>query len=228
MKSDPLANNDKRQALVLLTGITANSAKKSHLLSYFQQNSRFSVFLPGLCQYFGVKFAANQLVRFLDHHKLADFSKCHFICYISGGLILRSALASQPLANTGRIVYIRSPFQELLPGLAIQKYGRLPTLIRYGKMLLDLTSQLKMEPAIAAAETGVVIERGLSASALQMGLKKSDFERYRHRSDFVMPPALETLTTPLSHDEVYTNDELLETLNRFIQSGHFKVNPNVG
>ncbi|MGZ8151984.1 MAG: hypothetical protein ACXW0Q_03620 [Methylovulum sp.] len=224
MQSESSTDLSDKAALVVLTGITADHVKKSQVLKYFQENSQFSVFVPTLCQYFGIGYAARQLVYFLKRHNLAFFSKCHFICYISGGFILRCAIAAQPLENIGRVVYIRSPFQEQAPNLAIQKYGRLLAMLRYGKMLFDLASPLKNNLPLVCAEDGLVIEHGISELALQLGLKNTDFDIYRNRADFVAPAAHEEWITELSHYEVYNNDELLETIARFIQSGSFTGN----
>lgn len=211
------------EALIILTGLTADKARKSHVLAYYRDNSHYKVFLPELCQYFGIRGAARLLRGFFRRHQMHCFKRCHFICYISGGFILRSALAAYPLPNVGRIVYVRSPFQERVPALAIHKYGRLPAMLVHGRMLFDLAADWINELPEIQAETGLVIEQGISALGLELGLKQADFEFYRNSPSFSNPATREILAYPLSHDQVYSDDGLLKNIAAFIESGRFRV-----
>ncbi|MGZ5532874.1 MAG: hypothetical protein ACXWEU_13545, partial [Methylomonas sp.] len=112
---EPRATAAADEALVILAGITASRGDKFHLRDYYRRNTRFKVFLPNLCQYFGIRFAARLLCAFLKQNRLKDFKRCHFICYISGGFVLRCASTAYLLPNLGRIVYLRSPLQERVP-----------------------------------------------------------------------------------------------------------------
>ncbi|ANE55011.1 hypothetical protein [Methylomonas sp. DH-1] len=193
-----MAGETFSQALVVLPGITADRAARRHLLDYYRSRSPYRVFLPDLCQYFGIGFAARQLNLYFDSHQLSRYQRCHFICYISGGFILRRALAQRALPNLGRAVYVRSPAQERVPELSLRRYGPLP-LFKFGKVLLDLAGDRKdrwPEPA-------------------------ADFERRRSDPRFALAAGRPTLTTPLSHDQVYSDDTLLGHMLQFIESGRF-------
>lgn len=213
-------NPESAPALVILTGITADKAAKDHVRDHYRRHSHFRVFLPNLCQYFGINFAARQLCHFIDKHDLSQFERCHFICYISGGFILHRALANNPLPNLGRVVYLRSPLQERVPELSLRRYGPLP-LLKFGKILLDLADDRKDRLPEVATDFGYVIEQGLSAQAKALGLTPDDFARCCHDSHFAIASDRPILTTPLSHDQVYSDDTLLAQMLAFIESGSF-------
>lgn len=211
-----------KEALIILTGITANSAKKECVRSYFREYCGYEVFLPGLWQFFGITFAAWQLCRFLKAKNIERFPRCHFICYISGGFILRQAFSIEPLSNLGRIVYVRSPFQEQVPALTIKKLGFIAAALSHGKMLFDLAGSDKNQLPLIDAEDGVILETGVSQFAAWLGIQRSDFDHYLHSEDFYLPPTQEMTTTALSHDDVYTSDELLAVMAGFLKSGRFQ------
>ncbi|WP_374087590.1 hypothetical protein [Methylomicrobium lacus] len=210
-----------KEALMILTGITADASKKAHVLDYFRGNTEYEVFLPRLCQFCGIDWSARQLAWFLERHQIGRYSRCHFVCYISGGFILRQALSVKPIANVGRVVYLRSPFQEAVPERVIEQLGSIAAAFSNGKMLFDLASRDKDRLPVIGAEEGVILEKGVSAMAAQLGIRADQFEVYRHREAFCLPPAKAVFCTELSHDDVYTSDALLARIAAFLESGSF-------
>jgi len=210
-----------KEALVILTGITADASKKAHVLDYFRDNTEYEVFLPRLCQFCGIDWAARQLAWFLARHKIGRFPRCHFICYISGGFILRQALSVKPIANVGRVVYLRSPFQEAVPERVIEQMGSIAAAFSNGKMLFDLAARDKDQLPVIHAEDGVIVEQGVSHMAAQLGIRADQFDAYRHREAFCLPPSKAVFYTELSHDQVYTTDALLARIANFLESGRF-------
>lgn len=214
-------DHNHSEALVLITGITASRSDKKHLLDFYRTHTDYQVYLPTLSQYFGIRFAAWLLTAFLRRLNIAAYSRCHFICYISGGYILRCALSSSRLDNIGRVVMVRSPLQERVPECALRRYGRTLPLLSHGKILIDLAEDWKDRLPPIAAETGYVIEHGLSRLGQQLGLTSDDYWRYRHDPGFSIAENSPVLNSPLSHDEVYHNDNLLAQMTQFIASGQF-------
>jgi len=210
-----------KEALVILTGITADASKKAHVRDYFRDNTEYEVFLPRLCQFCGIDGSARQLAWFLEWHKIGRYARCHFICYISGGFILRQALSVKPIANLGRVVYLRSPFQEAVPELVIEQLGSIAAAFSNGKMLFDLASRDKDRLPVIQAEDGVILEKGVSNMAAQLGIRADQFDAYRHREAFCLPPSKTVFCTELSHDQVYTTDALLARIAVFLKSGGF-------
>lgn len=88
-------------------------------------------------------------------------------------------------------------------------------------MLFDLSGSNKDKLPLIDAEDGIILETGISQFAAWLGIRRSDFDHYLHSEDFCLPPAHATTTTALSHDDVYTSDELLAVMAGFLKSGSF-------
>jgi hypothetical protein len=213
-----------QDALIILPGITATSPKRTFLKNYFGNRTSYDVFVPRLWQALGIRGSARQLQFFLRRRvKPLRYGAVHFLSYISGGFILRAMLSRWPLANIGRLVHVRSPLQEQVPGLVIAKHGRLAIALVGGRMLFDLASRWKDDLPCPSTkrEQGLILEGGLSKAAANLGVKASDFDALRGSGDFVVPAAGETLLVPESHDDVYTSEALLAHVVRFFESGKF-------
>ena len=223
-EDSPPRRDVSRDALVILPGITATPAKQAFLKGFFDSYTGCDVFLPHLWQALGIHGSAWQLHRFLRKRvKPSKYASVHFLSYISGGFILRAAFLRWPLPNIGRLVHVRSPLQEQVPGLVISTYGRVAALLLKGRMMFDLAAAWKDELPFARTGhgQGLILERGLSKMAAELGLKDSDFDTIRDSGKFIVPPADETLLVPESHDEVYTSEALLGRVVSFIKSGRF-------
>ena len=213
-----------KEALVILPGITATPGKQGFLRNYFETHTDYHVFLPHLWQWQGIQGSARQLQRFMNKRvKPARYALVHFLSYISGGFILRAMLSRSLLVNIGRLVHVRSPLQEQVPGLVISTHGRVAAFLIKGRMMFDLASTWKdrLPFANTGRPQGLILERGLSEMAAKLGLEDSDFDRIRNSGDFVVPAAAETLVVPESHDEVYTSEALLAHMVSFFKVGKF-------
>ena len=151
------------------------------------------------------------------------YKSVHFLSYISGGFILRAMLSQSSLENTGRLVHVRSPLQEQVPGLVISTHGRVAAFLVKGRMMFDLASVRKdrLPFADTAHAQGLIIERGLSKLAAKLGLEVSDFDDIMNGREFVLPAVDEELIVPESHDEVYTSEALLDRIVGFFKMGKF-------
>lgn len=210
-----------KEALVILPGITADSAKRTFVLDYFARHTSFEVLLPPLWQSFGIRGAAGQLRRFLD--KLGPYDRIHFLAYISGGFILRAAMMADRLP-LGNIVYVRAPVQEEVPPRFIRHRGRLVAALCWGRMLFDLSSDGKDElpyPCTPGVQ-GLVIEHGISRLAGKLGLQAQDFIRLRYSARFKIPVVKDTWEARESHDDVYTSAALLARIAQFLTTDTFQ------
>jgi len=213
-----------KEALVILPGVTADRRKRNFLEEYFRSHTGYDVFLPALWQRFGLSFCAGQLDRFLRRSIApAGYDHVHFLCYISGGFILRLAASRRPFDKWGRIVFVRSPIQERVPPLLVARYGRLPTLLRAGKMVVDLAGSSKERLPLpdTGNDQGLVLERGVSRLASSLGLRPEDFADLRAAGEFDISGSTQVLLASESHDEVYTSEALLGSVARFLASGSF-------
>ena len=213
-----------KEALVILPGITATPAKQVFLRNYFETHTDYQVFLPRLWQRLGIRGSAWQLHRFMEKRvKPSRYASVHFLSYISGGFILRAMLSRSLLVNIGRLVHVRSPLQEQVPGLVISTHGRVAAFLVKGRMMFDLASAWKdrLPFANTGHVQGLIIERGLSEMAAKLGLEGSDFDGIRNSGEFVVAAADEELVVPESHDEVYTSEALLARMVSFFKVGKF-------
>ena len=212
------------EALVILPGITADAAKKAFVLDFFRKRLKADVFLPRLWQSLGIRGAAAQLRRFLK--RTTPYARVHFLAYISGGFILRAALNGKPPANIGRIVQVRGAIQEQVPRRFIEQRGRLAAALGRGRMLFDLAAPCRHAlPSVPTPhEQGLVIERGVSKLAAELGFSAADFTPLRESPDFIIPPCADMLEAEESHDEVYTSVKLLGRIAAFFETGSFGGN----
>jgi len=210
-----------REALIILPGITATPEKQAFVEEFFRARTDYDVFLPRLWQNLGIRGAARQLQKFMARH--AGYERVHFLTYISGGFILRYMLGRRPLTNIGRLVHVRGPIQEQVPGLVIAKHGRVAAFLVKGLMMFDLSAPWRNEIPFAATPhaQGLVIEKGISKLAAELGLKPEDFDRFRNAPDFKIPAADDTWLAAESHDEVYTSEALLGRMASFFKTGKF-------
>jgi len=213
-----------REALVILPGVTADRRKRAFVAEYFRSHTRFDVFVPVLWQRLGLPFCAGQLRRFIERRiASAGYDQVHFLCYISGGFILRLAASGWRFDRCGRVVFVRSPLQEQVPTLLVERYGRLLTLIKAGKMVVDLAGGAKDRLPLprTAQDQGLVLERGVSQLASSLGLRPEDFEGLKAAGEFNLPGGRGVLLAEESHDEVYTSELLLDRVACFLARGSF-------
>jgi hypothetical protein len=211
-------------ALVLLPGITADRRKRSELEHYFRTHTACDVHLPRLWQACGLSFCAWQLRRYLRRRVApAGYGQVHFLCYISGGFILRKAVARQPPGNWGRVVFVRSPLQEQVPPRIVARYGKLLTTLRLGRMVVDLAGPAKdgLPELRTGRDVGLVLEQGVSRLAATLGVRPGDYEALAAAGQFEPPGCRAVLRTRESHDDVYTSEALLGRIANFIGSGSF-------
>ncbi|MBN1269680.1 MAG: hypothetical protein JXB04_08840 [Kiritimatiellae bacterium] len=214
-----------KKALVILPGVTADRRKRSFLAGYFRAHTGGDVFLPSLCQRFGLSFCAGQLRRFLKRRIVPPgYDQVHFLCFISGGFILRMAVSQEPFGKWGRVVYVRSPLQEQVPRLLVARYGRILTQLKAGKMVVDLAGKAKDRLPFpdTGREQGLVLERGVSRLAATLGLRAEDFDGLRAAGEFKLPVSREVILADVSHDEVYSSEPLLGKVVTFLEKGSFE------
>jgi hypothetical protein len=213
-----------KEALIILPGITATPEKRMFVKKYFCKCMNCDVYLPSIWQTLGIRGAAGQLQRFMNSRIVPSrYELVHFLTYISGGFILRHMLWRRPQPNVGRLVHVRSPIQEQVPGLVIKKQGRVAAFMIRGLMMFDLSAAWRNQLPFAMTRhpQGLIIEKGVTELAAELGLKAEDFDRWRNGSEFKVPAVDETWLAAESHDEVYTSHALLGRIASFFKTGKF-------
>ena len=214
----------ERRALVVLVGITADKSKRASVLEYFSQTDEYDVYVPKLPQRLGVNYCAQWLKRYLSRTVVPQrYHRVDYIHYISGGLIFRHAIQTPLAIDTGRLVFIRGPIQEMVPAALVSKYGKFLTLFLLGKMVLDLSTADLSRPPLPQAfeERGLIIETGVSALAGSLGLSSETVPPEAFRPEQLLPGATDWRRVPESHDDVYSSPSVLSLALEFLRYGRF-------
>jgi hypothetical protein len=213
----------RREALIVLAGITANRNKRRQMLHYFTRNSDYAVFVPSLPYRTGMRACAAWLRGYLDDTvRPAGYSAVHAIAYIAGGLLLR-CLERESAPVFERLVQFRSPIQEQVAAVMIRRLGRVLTGWLGGRAVLDLADGWPQSlPSLPCArQQGLVIELGRSRMARLLGIRQNDAENWR--PERLLPGAADVLRIPESHDDVYTSVPVLAAILQFIRTGCFSA-----
>jgi len=213
-----------KEALVILVGITADEMKRNYFLSSFSKGLPCDVFLPELPQRLGVSWCAWRLSKyFAKRIRTPEYSRVHFLNYISGGAVFRYLSMRWPVPNVGRIVYDRAPLQEEVPRLLVKRHGKLALWLSQGKMLTDLAAEwwdrLPFRPSLG--EQGLVIEKGVSFLADSLGIYSENLSGDVWNRERLLPGATDGLEVKESHDDVYTSPAVLSAMCRFLENGAF-------
>ena len=212
------------EALLLLPGMTANRRKRAYLVDFFRTHTPYAVYLPALPERRGLDACANALRSFLRRTvDAAGHDRVHVLAYIAGGATLRTASAGQTFPYRGRVVWVRSPIQELVPARLVARWGRMLVWLAAGRLALDLaaTDSSRLPELHCLGEQAVVLERGVSRLARRLGLAAGDFEALRAAGDFLPPGGAAMWLAEESHDEVYTSAPLLQRIAGVLADGSF-------
>ena len=216
----------RREALIVLVGITAGRHDRRHVMRFFSDNSDYAVFVPPLPYRAGMRACADWLREYLDVTlNPSRFSAVHAIAYIAGGMLLR-CLERDSLPVFERLVQFRGPYQERVAAAAVHRLGRMVTGWLGGRSALDLAEgwpQALPQPRCARRQ-GLIIELGPSRMARLLGVKQVDVEAWQPES--LLPGAADVLRIPESHDQVYRAEPVLAAALRFIRAGHFAASVN--
>lgn len=211
----------RREALIVLVGITAGRNERRQVLHFFSRNSDYTVFVPQLPYRTGMRSCANWLRHYLDDIvQPARYSAVHAIAYIAGGLLLRCLeRETQPIFE--RLVQFRGPIQERVAAALVCRLGRRVAGWLCGRGVLDLADgwpQALPTPR-CARQHGLVIELGRSRMARLLDISQVDAADWT--PERLLPEAADVLQVAASHDDVYSAEPVLAAALQFIRTGHF-------
>ena len=218
-----------RQALIVLPGLTADGQKLEFLSRFFSAHSPYAVYVPHIPKRRGLRACAHWLDRYINGVvEPGRFEAVQILAYISGGVVLRQMWATRPIERLTRIVYVRSPIQELTLQTLRQRYGRLLLWVLRGQLMLDVAAvdlhRLCYPPATSGQ--GLIIETGVSQLARSLGVDPALVSAGSWDSDTLLPGADDVLRVPESHDEVYTSAGVLGAALDFFTQGRFDSSKN--
>lgn len=217
------SSGSKREALVVLVGITANWRKRRHLRRFLAAHYDYDVYVPALPYRKPLREAAAWYEHYLEHEvRPARYVKLHAIAYIAAGSLLRCLPPDNQLLFE-RMVYFRGPYQELVAPWLVQRVGRFAAGLIAGKSALDLANgwPARLPQQQLARHEALIIEEGRSRMARLLGITSEEFDETSWSAAQMLPSAEAVLRVSESHDDVYTSDAVLAAALSFIQHGVF-------
>lgn len=213
------------EVLIVLPGLTADSRKREFVSRFFSENTSYMVYVPNIPKRRSLKACASWLGDYLARVVRPElYQAVYVLAYISGGIVLRQMTVSRPIEHLSRVVYVRSPIQELTLQLVRDRYGGLLLWILQGQLMLDIAAANMEEheyPSPAYGH-GLVIETGVSRLARSLGVDAESVAVGSWDSNRLLPDAEDVIRVPESHDDVYTSPSLLGATQHFFVHGRFQ------
>lgn len=212
----------KRDALIILVGITASWRKRRHLQHFFQAHCDYDVYVPALPYRKPLRDVAAWYAAYLENVVRPErYANIHAIAYIAAGPMLR--LLPAEVTPLGRVVCFRGPYQELVAPWLVQRVGRFLAGLIAGKAALDLANgwPARLPQQQLAQHEALIIEEGRSRMARLLGITAEDIPEDAWSAAQLLPTAEAVLRVAESHDDVYTSDAVLSAALGFIQHGTF-------
>lgn len=212
-----------RQALVVLVGITASRRKRAYLRRYLASHSEYEVHVPDLPYRRPLKEVAAWYADYLANTvRPSRYDKLHCIAYIAGGALLRCLPASMPPLFE-RMVCFRGPYQELVAARLVARIGRRLAGLLAGRTALDLAAgwPAGLPWPRHALHEGLIVEEGRTRMARWLGIRAADLPPQAWSDTVLLPAAEAALHVPQSHDDVYTDDAVLDAALAFVRHGEF-------
>ena len=207
----------------MLVGIMASWSKRRHLRRYFISHCDYDVFVPDLPYRRPLAEVAAWYSDYLANEVWPErYGKLHCIAYIAAGALL-NCLPSGGHPAFERMVYFRGPYQERVAVGLVERIGsRLAGLVA-GRTALDLANGWpgELPRHRHALHEALIVEEGRSRMARWLGIHASDIQPASWSGTELLPGAEAVLHVPQSHDDVYTDDNILAAALAFIRHGRF-------
>jgi hypothetical protein len=215
----------RRDALLVLVGVTAGVAERRHLHAALEDRQSFAVYLPALPFRLGLQACSRFLLDYMRKRILSrGHSAIHVLSYIGGGYVLRLAAPSPKEFPFGRMVFVRSPLQELVPRRAVERWSAPLVWLVKGKATTDMAKEdiMRLPLPEVGTERGLIVEMLPSAMARSLGLEQHAVPPSAWDHATLLPGATDAIGLEVSHDETYTDPALIEQVRAFITTGRFK------
>ena len=215
----------RKQALVILPGLTANRDKLLYMERFFAENTTYAVYIPRIPKRRGLKMGTKWLATYFRREVQAErYDAIDVLAYISGGYILRNMAVSQPLQRLQHVIYVRSPIQERTLTQIRARYGYLSLLLMSGKLALDVVAldPGSLDYPVTTAGQGLIIETGISNLALSIGIDRSQIPATEWDPATLLPDANDVIHVPESHDDMYTSPYVLKQALHFFDHDRFQ------
>lgn len=220
-----LRERTRKQALIILPGLTADQTKRDSMLHFFAENAPYAVYVPNIPKRRSLKRCAQWLAAYLDQIVRPErYQGIQVLAYISGGFVFRQMSSSRPLRHLEHAVYVRSPIQELTLEQFRARYGYLLLWMLRGQLALDIVAldQDHLEIPRTVSGQGLIVETGISKLAQTMGISREQIPAGAWEPGALLPGASDVIRVPESHDDVYTSTSVLGQALYFFAHRRFR------
>ncbi len=222
----PPSATKNTEAILVLPGV---GLKKKTIASIQEfgasaNQAGFDLYLADYQSRASIDAGVEELQHFVTKQELGRYQEIHVFAYILGGYTFNRYQQNYPLENLGKVVYDRSPLQELAPQLGITGWTKLPAWLAIGPVLNDLAATPYTPlPQPHDSKIGLIIEN-----------RATPFLRARkHRAlEIAGPPSFDpasfgqpydaVIHVPFNHEEMYQRlDVIGPELLHFLEHGTF-------
>lgn len=218
-----VAASEPTRALLILPGLRQSARGRRNMRRFYPETD-FDVFIPDYYSKEGLEPSRENLARFIEENRLAEYDELYVFTYLLGAWVFNTYLEGQaenPLPNIRRIIYDRSPIQEQVAGLVMINMPWIITTF-YGSTVQEFHDTPYSSIEHGEREIGIIIECRATPYA----------RRHRDQLDPVvgdewLPEAMnqphdDAIYVYRHHDEMYYSfDHVGDDILSFFRSGHF-------
>ena len=218
----------RKQALIILPGLTADKAKRDSMVHFFSDNSPYAVYLPNIPKRRSLKRCAQWLGAYLEQIVRPErYQGIQVLAFISGGFVFRKMSSNRPIRHLEHAVYIRSPIQELTLAQFRERHGYLLLWLLRGQLALDIVAinQDHLDFPSTGSGQGLIVETGISKLARSLGISRERVPAEAWEPGILLPGANDVIRVPESHDDVYTSTSVLGQALYFFAHRRFRKSP---
>ncbi len=208
-------------ALLVMPGFGTFKTRWDAFAHGFTQLGPYDIYLPDIFRRQSIDTCAAALGAFIHEHQLERYETLHVFNYILGAWVFNRYVNANPLPNLSRVIYDRSPVQDLAPRAIVENIPLGPRVV-VGRALADL-AYAPYEPLQQPGVTvGLMIENGVVGTmrpfrqwVLAQRPLTWDVAQFNQPHD-------DYCYMPLDHDGMYHfYDVFTEQVGHFFKHGHF-------
>lgn len=211
-----------RVAVLVLPGEFYSPSGYRAMRDWFPAHD-FDVYIPDYESRDGLEACVANLAAFVDEHDLDEYDELHVMAYILGGWTLNLYLRDHELPNLTRVVYVRSPIEERMAQVVLD---RIPTLVRITNGVTPTDMRDTPYPPLDKGDrqVGLIIENRAIPYLRRHKQEVLDIGELRWSPDSFDQQHDDHMYVWLHHDEMYDSFDLIgPELLHFFDNGSFSA-----